>query len=85
MTATTPLLRGQQHQLDDYASLTAAETPSRQGQQSPSQQQLRCLHINGNNAIESINHHCNKGEDACASTVTMPSQQGRRHQLYDKQ
>ncbi len=27
MTATTPLLQGQQHQLDDYASLTTAETP----------------------------------------------------------
>jgi hypothetical protein len=74
MTATTPLLRGQQHQLDDYTSLTAAEMPSRQGQQSPSQRRQRCLHINGNNAIESVNHHRNNGEDACASTVLMPSQ-----------
>jgi hypothetical protein len=31
MTATTPLLRGQQHQLDDYATLTVAEMPSQQG------------------------------------------------------
>jgi hypothetical protein len=85
MTATAPLLRGQQHQLDDYASFTVAETPLRQGQQSRSQWWQRCLHINGNNAIESVNHHCNNGEDACASTATMPSQQGQRHQLYDKQ
>jgi hypothetical protein len=27
MTAMTPLLQGQQRQLDDYASLTAAEMP----------------------------------------------------------
>jgi hypothetical protein len=74
MTATTPLLRGQQHQLDDFASLTVAETPSRQGQQSPLQQRQRCLHINGNNAIESDNHHRNNGEDACASMATMLSQ-----------
>jgi hypothetical protein len=85
MTAMTPLQRGQQHQLDDYASLTAAETPSRQGQKSPSQQWLRCLHINSNNAIESVNHHRNNGEDACASTAMMPSQRGQRRQLYDKQ
>jgi hypothetical protein len=51
--------------------------PSQQGQQLPLQQQQRCLHINGNNTIESVNHHCNNGEDACASTATMPSQQGR--------
>ncbi len=25
----------------------------------------RCLHINGNNAIESNNHHCNNSEDHC--------------------
>jgi hypothetical protein len=73
MTATTPFLQGQQQQLDDYASLTAAETPLRQGQQSPSQQRQRCLHIKGNNAIESDNYHHNNGEDACASTATMPS------------
>jgi hypothetical protein len=35
MAVTTPLLQGQQRQLDDYASLTAAETPSQQEQQSP--------------------------------------------------
>jgi hypothetical protein len=35
MTATTQLLQGQQRQLDDYASLTAAETQLQQGQQSP--------------------------------------------------
>jgi hypothetical protein len=35
MTATTRLLQGQQRQLDDYAGLTAAETPSQQGQQLP--------------------------------------------------
>jgi hypothetical protein len=85
MTATTPLLRGQQCQLDDYASLTAAETPSWQGQQSPLQQWQRCLHINGNNAIESNNHHRNNSEDACASMATMPSRQGRRRQFYDEQ
>jgi hypothetical protein len=51
MTAMTPLLQGQQCQLDDYASLTMAETPSQQGQQLPLQQQQRCLRINVNNAI----------------------------------
>jgi hypothetical protein len=35
MTATTQLLQGQQHQLDDYARKTAAKTPSRQGLQLP--------------------------------------------------
>jgi hypothetical protein len=59
--------------------------PSQQGQQLPSQQRQRCLHINGNNAIESVNHHCNNGEDACASTATMPSQRGQQCQLYDEQ
>jgi hypothetical protein len=49
--ATTPLLQGQQLQLDDYASSTMAEMPSRQGQQSPSRQPQRHLHINGNNTI----------------------------------
>jgi hypothetical protein len=84
MTATTPFLRGQQHQLDDYASLIAAETPLQQGQQSPLQLQQRCLHINGNNAIESNNNHRINGEDACASTAMMPSRQGQQCQLYDK-
>jgi hypothetical protein len=65
--------------------LTAAETPSQQRQQSPSQQRQRCLHIKGNNAIESVNHHCNNGEDACASMATMPLQQGQQYQLYNKQ
>jgi hypothetical protein len=37
------------------------------------------------NAIEIVNHHCNNGEDACASTATMPSQRGQRCQLYGKQ
>jgi hypothetical protein len=74
MTATTPFLQAQLHQLDDYASLTAAETPLRQGQQLPSQRQQRCLHINGNNAVKSNNHHRNNGEDACASMAMMPSQ-----------
>jgi hypothetical protein len=59
MMATTLLLQGQQCQLDDYASLTMAETPS----------------IKGNNC------HCDDGKDACASTATMPSQQGQ--QCYD--
>jgi hypothetical protein len=81
MTATTPLLQGQQRQLDDYASLTAAEMPLQQGQRLPLQQWHRCLHTNGNNAIESYNHHCNNGEDTCTSTPTMPSWQGQRHQL----
>jgi hypothetical protein len=85
MRATTPFLRGQQHQLDDYASLTAAETPLQQGQQSPLQRWQRCLHINGNNTIKSNNHHRNNGEDACASTATMPSQVGQRRQLYNEQ
>jgi hypothetical protein len=84
MTAMTRFLRGQQHQLDDYASLTAAETPSQQGQQLPSQQWQRCLHININNAIESVNHHRNNGEDACASTTMMPSRRGRQCPLYDE-
>jgi hypothetical protein len=73
MTATTPLLQGQQYQLNDYASLTAAETLSQQGQRLPLQRWQRCLHINGNNTIESDNHHCNNGEDACASMAMMPS------------
>jgi hypothetical protein len=47
MTATIPLLQGQQHQLDNYASLTALESPLGQGQQLPLQQWQRCLHING--------------------------------------
>jgi hypothetical protein len=85
MTATTPFLRGQQHQLDDYASLTVAETPSQQGQQLPLQRRQRCLHINGNNAIKSDNHHCNNGDDACESTAKMPSQQGQQCQLYNEQ
>jgi hypothetical protein len=59
--------------------------PLQQGQQLPLQQWQRCLHINGNNAIESNNHHCNKGKDACASTATMPSQQGQQRQLYEEQ
>jgi hypothetical protein len=37
----------------------------------------RCLHIKVNNAIESNNHHRNKGKDACASMATMPSRQGQ--------
>jgi hypothetical protein len=85
MAATTPLLWGQQHQLDDYAILTVADKPSQQGQELPSQWRQRCLHINGNNAIKSVNHHRNNGEDARASTATMPSQQGQQCQLYDKQ
>jgi hypothetical protein len=85
MTAITQLLQGQQRQLDDYASLTAAEAPSQQGQQLPLQRQQRCLHINGNNAIESNNHHRNNGEDACSSMAAMPSRQGQQHQLYNKQ
>jgi hypothetical protein len=65
--------------------LTATETPSRQGQQLPLQRRQRCLHINVNNAIESDNHHCNNGKDACASTAMMPSRQGQQRQLYDEQ
>jgi hypothetical protein len=38
MMATTPLLQGQQRQLDDYASLTATEMPSQCRQQSPLRQ-----------------------------------------------
>jgi hypothetical protein len=67
MTATTSLLRGQQHQLDDYASLTAAETPSRQGQQSPSQQWQRCLHINGKKPSRAL--------ITIATAVKMPAHQ----------
>jgi hypothetical protein len=51
MIATTLLLQGQRHQLNDYASSTTAEMPLQRGQQSPSQQQQRCLCINDNNAI----------------------------------
>jgi hypothetical protein len=47
----TPLLWGQQHQLNDYASSTTAETLLQQGQQSPLQRWQRCLHINCNNTI----------------------------------
>jgi hypothetical protein len=36
------------------------------------------------NAIESINHHHNNSEDACASTAMMPSQRGQQRQLYGK-
>jgi hypothetical protein len=75
-TTSSLLLQGQQHQLDDYTSLTAAEMPSQQGQQLPLQQRQRRLHINSNNAIKSVNHHCNNSKDACTSTATMPSQQG---------
>jgi hypothetical protein len=59
--------------------------PLQQGQQSPLQRWQICLHINGNNAIESNNHPCNNGEDACTSTAMMPSRQGQQRQLYDKQ
>jgi hypothetical protein len=51
MTATTPLLQRQGCQLDDYSSLTMAESPLQQWQTLPLQWQQRCLHINGNNAI----------------------------------
>jgi hypothetical protein len=43
------------------------------------------MHINGNNAIKSNNHHRNNGEDACASMAMMPSWQGRQRQLYNEQ
>jgi hypothetical protein len=83
MTATTPFLQGQQHQLNDDASLTAAETPSQQGQQLPLQWRQRCLHINGNNAsratitiatmVKTPAHqrqqcHHDKGKDASFTT-----------------
>ncbi len=51
MTGTTPLLQGQQRQLNDYASFTMAETSLQRGQQLPLQQRQRCLRINNNNAI----------------------------------
>ncbi len=60
MTATTPLLRGQQCQLNDYTSLTTAEMPLWQGRPFPSWWWQRCLHINGNNTI--------------VTRATMPSQ-----------
>jgi hypothetical protein len=51
MTATTSLLQGQQHQLDDHANLTMVETSLQQERQSPLQWQQRRLHINSSNAI----------------------------------
>jgi hypothetical protein len=54
MMATTPLLQGQQHQLNNYASSTRAEMPSQQGQQLPLQQQQRHMCINSNNAIATM-------------------------------
>jgi hypothetical protein len=42
MMAMTPLLQGQQCQLDDYTRSTTAEMQSQQGQQLPLQQQQRC-------------------------------------------
>jgi hypothetical protein len=51
MMATTSLLQGGQHQLDDKASLTTAETPSQHRQQLQLQQRQRCLCINSNNTI----------------------------------
>jgi hypothetical protein len=48
MMATTPLLKGQQCQLDNYASLTTAKAPLQQGWQLPLGQLQR---INSNNAI----------------------------------
>ncbi len=65
MMATTPLLRGQWHQLGDNASSTTAKMPLQWGQQSPLQQQQRCLCINGNNVI------------ATRSTTSSRWQQGR--------
>jgi hypothetical protein len=70
MTATTPLLRGQQHQLDNYASLTALETPLRQGQQSPLQRRQRCLHINGTTP--------SRASITIATTVKTPAHQWQR-------
>ncbi len=70
MTAMTQLLRGQQHQLDNYASLTALETPSRQGQQPPLQRRQRCLHINGTTQ--------SRTSITIATMVKMPAHQRQR-------
>ncbi len=51
MMATTILLQGQWHQLNDYASSTTTETPLEWGQQKPLQLWQRPLHFNCNNAI----------------------------------
>jgi hypothetical protein len=70
MTAMIPLLRGQQHQLDDYASLTALEMPSQQGQQSPLQRRQRCLHINSTMP--------SRASITIATTVKTPAHQQQR-------
>jgi hypothetical protein len=67
MTAMTPLLRGQQHQLDNYASLIVLEMPLQQGQQSPLQRRQRCLHIN--NTMPS------RASITIATTVKTPAHQ----------
>jgi hypothetical protein len=83
MMAMTLLLQGQWCQLNDYTSLTAAEMPSQQGQQLPSQWQQRRLHINDNNAIVTRattpswwwqeNLSIDDDKDAIATRVTTPA------------
>jgi hypothetical protein len=83
MMVTTPLSWGQQHQLNDYTSLTKAEMPSQQEQQSALQWQQRCLRINSNNAIATRATtplwwpqgylHINDDKDAIATRVMTPA------------
>ncbi len=83
MTATNPLLQGQQPQLDDYARLTTVEMPLQRGQQLSLQWQWRCLCINSNNTIATRattpswwwqGYLCiNDDEDVIVTRVTMPA------------
>ncbi len=84
MTAMPPLLQGQQHQLDDYASLTMAKMPSWWGQHSPLQWWQRCPCINGSTITTRATMSLDDTEDTCTSMMTMtPLQQGQYCQLED--
>jgi hypothetical protein len=85
MMVTTPLLQGQQHQLNDYASLTTAEMPLHWGGQRPLQwQQSACTSMATTPSQRGQQCHHDDGEDACASMMTKtPLQQGQQCQLED--
>jgi hypothetical protein len=80
LTASAPLLQGQQCQLNDYTSLTIAEMPLQRGD--------NCHSGNGEDACASTartpSHQgqqcqCDDGKYACASIMTKtPLQQGQR-------
>jgi hypothetical protein len=85
MTATTPLLQGQQYQLNDYASLTMAELPLQQGRQLPLQR-WQDAHTSKASASSRQGKQCHRddGKDACASMMMKtPLQQGQQCQLED--